>query len=202
MSTMKFNRKPPLPKSPIKQRPRRVLQSSVQTPPGSLTKSQKPNSIRVSEDSELRPEYRTISWELRALARMVSGEIGDENVTGIGNGTGTTKSNPVFERGRFYEAYSARRNERLKRKKGGNDEEEVNTPYNLGVVVDSCKKRGDSKKVGSLRKSMISVERSENSTTVPRYALRSMSKENKKPPLGGGVIASEKKVGVRRGRKI
>ncbi|WCJ44701.1 hypothetical protein M5689_025357 [Euphorbia peplus] len=215
MSTMKFPRKPPLAKSPIRQRPRRVLRSSntfsVQTPPGSLTKSQKLNSIgNHTEDSELRPEYRTISWELRALARMVSGDIGKEEVNGIGI-ENSKKSSPLFERGRFYEAYSARRNERLKRKIGGysGGELEAKTPYNLGVTVDSCKKTRDSKKLGSLRKSMMSVERNVEST-VPRYALRSMSKENKKPPPLGvvnyersvGVAASEKKIGVRRGRKI
>ncbi|KAF3554427.1 hypothetical protein F2Q69_00011333 [Brassica cretica] len=42
---------------------------------------------------------------------------------------------PDFERGRFYDVYSARRNERLKRKKGGEEEntEVKGTLYNLGV---------------------------------------------------------------------
>ncbi|KDP36798.1 hypothetical protein JCGZ_08089 [Jatropha curcas] len=207
MSKMKSDRRPPLAKSPIRLRPRRVLQSSsssVQTPPGSLTKSQKPNLTREMEESDLRSENHTMSCELRALARMVQDELGNASSTSVGlSNNSSTNSSPLFERGRFYEVYSARRNERLKRKKG-ETEEEGKTPYHLGVTVESSKKR-DSKKLESLRKSVsaaYSVERSAN----PRYSLRSLSKENKKPPLPfnveKSVCPSERKVGTRRVRKI
>lgn len=70
------------------------------------------------EESNLRPEYHNISWKLRALARMVNDEFGNENLTGARmNKRMSGNSSPLFERGRFYELYSARRNERLKRKK-------------------------------------------------------------------------------------
>ncbi|GAV63473.1 hypothetical protein CFOL_v3_06991 [Cephalotus follicularis] len=208
MSMMKSNRKPPLPKSPIRVGPRRSLRSnstSLQTPQvlvtGSLKTHQKPIPWEMEEEAELRPEYQSISWELRALAKMVRNELGNGDTDNAGVTPGlNADSSPLFKRGRFYDEYSARRNERLKRKMGGGQNHilsEPNTPYNLGVTVESSKKR-DSKKLESLRKSVsdaFSVERSENQ----RYMLRSMSKESKKPPLPHkSVLASERKLGPRR----
>ncbi|XP_061372847.1 uncharacterized protein LOC133315268 [Gastrolobium bilobum] len=201
--------KPPRPRSPMHLRTRRVLQSSnstsLQTPPGSLTKSQKP--VR-SPDMDLRPEYRTISCELRTLAKMVRDEFGNagsENVT-VANSRGLNQHS-LFERGRFYDEYSARRNERLKRKKGMTVDEGKAKPahaHALGVTVESGKKSG-SRKFGSLRKSVsraYSVEVSE----TPRYNLRSMTKENKKPPRASSfdksVICGEKKTRARGGGRI
>lgn len=130
------------------------------------------------------------------------GEIDADNKAGFGTSK-SANSSPLFERGRFYEEYAARRNERLKRKKSetGNGEK---TPYNLGVTVESAKRR-DSKKIQNLRKSVsaaYSVERSE-----PRYMLRSMSKENKKPPLPlnserSVIGTTERKTAARRTRKL
>ncbi|KAK2392732.1 hypothetical protein QL285_066062 [Trifolium repens] len=197
----------PIPKSPMRLRTRTVLDSaSLQTPPGSLTKSQK-----LVQSPELRPEYRTIACEFRALARMVNEEFGKPDPEiGITNSC-NPKSGVLFERGRFYDEYSARRNERLKRKQGAmvND---VNTtsikqpkvPHRaLGVTVESGKKSTTARKLGSLRKSVSAAYSAEVSET-PRYMLRSMTKENKKPPLGGGsrfdksVTVGEKKVGAPR----
>lgn len=169
---------------------------------GSLTKSQKPVRSWDMEETDFRPEYRSISCELRALARMVQDEFGtnDTNKGGIGKSL-CANSSPLFERGRFYEEYAARRNERLKRKKSEACSGEK-TPYNLGVTVESAKRR-DSKKLESLRKSVTaaySVERNE-----PRYMLRSMSKGNKKPPLplnSSAMATTEKKTVSRRARKI
>ncbi|XP_009126354.2 uncharacterized protein LOC103851266 [Brassica rapa] len=82
---------------------------------------------------------------------------------------------PDFERGRFYDVYSARRNERLKRRKGGEEEDAVvkGTLYNLGVDPMPTKRRGTFKK----KKTVV-----ESSTTTPRYSLRStVTKDNKKP---------------------
>ncbi|XVE94421.1 hypothetical protein REPUB_Repub02eG0007000 [Reevesia pubescens] len=211
MSKMKFDRKPPLAKSPIRLRPRRVIRSnstSLQTPPGSLTKSQKPIRTWAMEESEIRPDYRSISCELRALARMVKDEIGNgetENA-GFGQTSLSANSTPLFERGRFYDEYSARRNERLRRKKGETGTESK-TGHHLGVTVESSKRR-DSKKLESLRKSVsaaYSVERNESLTQTPRYLLRSMSKEIKKPPLAvnnykSSVIGTENKTATRRVR--
>ncbi|KAJ6773425.1 hypothetical protein OIU79_016989 [Salix purpurea] len=180
MSRMRTDRKPPLAKSPIRIRPRRVLRSesiALQTPPGSLTKSQKPNRKWDTEDSDLRPEYHSISCELRALAKMVRDEFGNGEPTNGGV--------------------------RLKRKKGDTGDD-VKTPYNLGVTVKSTKRR-DTRKLESTRKSVSDaylVERNE----TPRYLLRSMNKENKKPPLPvysfeKSVLAGERKLATRKVRK-
>ncbi|KAL5557736.1 hypothetical protein UlMin_033947 [Ulmus minor] len=200
MSKMKSVRKPPLPRSPIRLRPTRVLQpnNTLQTPPVSLAKSQKPN--RPSEfESEMRPEYLSISCELRALAKKVQDELGEGEAQKIEFGSSLrSNSSPLFERGRFYEEYSARRNERLKRKKGlARDEGKAS--YNLGVTMESAKRSTTAKKLGSMRKSISATE-------TPRYMLRSMSKENKKPPLplysDKSILGSERKVGPRRVTRI
>ncbi|KAL4308185.1 hypothetical protein GQ457_01G025520 [Hibiscus cannabinus] len=207
MSKMKYDRKPPLAaKSPIRLRPRRSLLStstSLQTLPGSLTKSQKPSRTWGVEESAIRPEYRSISCELRALARKVKDELGNEEKENAGLGEETilsaNKSCPVFERGRFYDEYSARRNERLKRKKGETENEpKIGHQYHLGVTVESSKRRGSSKKLESLRKSAVEMEM-EMEMETPRYMLRSMNKENKKPPLPVSVTATQKKTATRRG---
>ncbi|CAL5418569.1 unnamed protein product [Camellia sinensis] len=185
MSMMRSDRKPPLPRSPLRLHPRRVLRSTentIQTPLGSLRKTQLLNRSLYTNESEIRPEYNSISVELQALTKMVQDEFenpGSINV-GFGNSISATSSS-VFERGRFYEEYSARRNERLKRKKGETgDEKKKKTVYDLGVKVESAKKRD----VKGLRKSVLStpmatMDRRENQ----RYFLRSSIKENKKPPL-------------------
>ncbi|XP_028765075.1 uncharacterized protein LOC114723094 [Neltuma alba] len=208
VSKMKSDRKPPLAKSPMRLRPRRVLRPSnscsLQTPPGSLTESKKPIGCQNIEESELRPEYRTISCELRALTKMVREELGktdSENIA-FANSFGVN-SGTLFERGRFYDEYSAKRNERLKRKKTGAYSKAP--AYNLGVAVESAKK-SSSKKLESLRKSVsatCSMERPE----APRYMLRSMTKGNKKlPPLPSNfeklTSGLDKKIGASRVRRI
>ncbi|KAJ6336682.1 hypothetical protein OIU76_006538 [Salix suchowensis] len=202
MSRMKTVGKPPLAKSPSRLRPRRFLRSestTSQTPGGDQT------GKWDTEESDPRPEYQSVSWELRALAKMAGGEFGDGESRNGGAGRSlSANSSPLFERGRYYEEYSARRNERLKRKKGDKGDE-VKTPCNLGVTVESSKRR-DSKRLESLRKSVsaaYSVERNEN----PRYMLRSMNKENKKPPLPvynyeKSALAGERRVTARKVRKF
>lgn len=214
MSIMRTDRKPPLARSPMRLRPRRILRptaATVQTPAGSLTKTQMANRPwGNNQESELRPEYHTISFELRALAKMVENEFGDPEMGNAAFGSkssGISMSSPLFERGRFYDEYSARRNERLKRKNGEiGDDERKKTAYGLGVKVESAKKR-DSKRLEGLRKSVFSTPVTADQRENPRYLLRSMTKENKKPPLP--PMNFEKSVGVgvrktaaRRVRKI
>ncbi|PON90454.1 hypothetical protein TorRG33x02_137390 [Trema orientale] len=203
MSKMRSVQKPPLAKSPLRLRPRRALQPNpIQTPMGSLTKS-----LKQTEESEVRPEYHTISCELRALAKKVRDELGNKETPSAGfSDCVRASSSPLFERGRFYEEYSARRNERLRRKKGQPGGEEGKSAYNLGVNVESVK-RSSSKKLGSLRKSISAAYSVEKTSETPRYMLRSMSKENKKPPLPlplcseTSALGGERKVGARRARK-
>lgn len=173
---------------------------------GSLTKSEKLSRAWDIDESEIRPEYRSISCELRALTQMVRDELSnaDPAQSLFANSLGTDTVS-VFERGRFYDVYSARRNERLKRKKGGGPGEEKKAPYDLGVMVEPAKRR-EGKKLESLRKSVCaaySVERNEG-TPAPRYLLRSSMKENKKPPLAVSYeksTAGERRIGARRVKK-
>ncbi|KAL2346182.1 hypothetical protein Fmac_000182 [Flemingia macrophylla] len=196
-STMKSMYKPPLPRSPTRLRQPQPIHSSnaasLQTPPGSLTKSQKLLS------PNMRPEYRTISCELQALSKMVRCEFNSENDASANSCGGNP--NVLFERGRFYEEYSARRNERLMRKKGVTsvDEGKVKPSRSLGVNMESGKK-SSVRRTGNLRKS-ISAAYSSAVSETPRYMLRSMTKESKKPPLAArfdkSVVAGERKMGTR-----
>lgn len=212
MMMMRSSRKPPLARSPVGLRNRRVLQSTpnpIRTPPGSLTKTQLPKRVSSSvEEWELRPEYRTISCELRALAKMVQNNFGNEDMNAADNSDSlNAKRSPLFERGRFYEEYSARRNERLKRKKGGDTGDEKKPVYDLGVRVESSKKRGEPKMFQSARKSVVASTPIAERRETPRYFLRSTaSKESKKPPLpismDKSVGFSERRTAARRVRKI
>ncbi|KAM3341550.1 hypothetical protein P3S68_026516 [Capsicum galapagoense] len=212
MMMMRSNRKPPLARSPVGMRNRRVLQSTpnpIRTPPGSLKKTHLPKRVSISvEEWELRPEYRTISCELRALAKMVQNKFGNEDVNAAEDSDSlNAKRSPLFERGRFYEEYSARRNERLRRKKGGDTGDEKKPVYDLGVRVESSKKRGEPKMFQSARKSVVAATPIAERREIPRYFLRSTaSKENKKPPLpismDKSVGLSERRTTARRVRKI
>ncbi|KAE9586680.1 hypothetical protein Lal_00004461 [Lupinus albus] len=199
------DRKPPLPSSPRRLRPRRDLHSStpLQTPTGCLAKHQKQptRSMEVVEPSALRPEYQTISCELSALEKMVRDEFGKADAE-----KANVEAGSVLQRGRFYDEYSAIRNERLKRKKGVTVDE-VKPAHahangiGLGVNFESAKK-GSARKFGTIRKSVsaaYSMEM-EGVTETPRYMLRSRSKENKKPPLpaASSVLVDKRKIGARR----
>lgn len=130
--------------------------------------------------------------------KMVKNEFGDD----IGSSNNLEVKNIVYERGKFYEEYSARRNERLRRKNGVSGTEKK-APYSLGVNVEPVKKR-DPKKLASLRKS-VPPNFVVNLTPSTRYSLRSSTKENKKPPLAPvpvnlerSVAYSERKTGTRK----
>ncbi|KAH6759057.1 hypothetical protein C2S51_019292 [Perilla frutescens var. frutescens] len=205
---LRSSAKPPLARSPIRLRPRRQpLQpasaiNAARTPPGSLTKSQLPNRSWNVEEPGLRPEYHTISCELKALAKMVHQELGTMgNASFDDGGVLGGQGSPLFERGRFYDEYCARRNERLKRRKGEVEGYEKKPAYDLGVRVESAKKRGEASKFDSRRKAAVAAaaatpvaERREART--PRYSLRSTSKENKKPPIPMAAMNVEKSVGI------
>ncbi|KAF4388527.1 hypothetical protein CsatB_007988 [Cannabis sativa] len=203
MSKMRSVKKPPLAKSPTRIRPSRIPQqnTTTQTPPGSL----KPIPNQYSEDSG----YHTISREFWALAKQVRVEFGNEaeNLKLKTGALSNPSSSMIFERGRFYDEYSARRNERLRRKMGiqtGEVRSVSKSTQNLGVNFESAKKTSasTSKKIGSLRKSISAAYSAEKTMETPRYMLRSMSKENKKPPL---PLYSEKSaipIGARRVKKI
>ncbi|KAM7258811.1 hypothetical protein ACFE04_014552 [Oxalis oulophora] len=205
MSMMRTAGKPPLAKSPMRLRP-------PHSPLGSMIKPQKP-MWNVEQESDLRPECHTISWEMRALTKMVNQELGNVASTNLSLSCDPSSCS-LFERGKLYDAYSARRNERLTKKKYGGEREassidfSKSTPYKLGVNVKSSKGR-DPKKTLKKTVSAAFVGDTYTVAATPRYALRSMSKENKKPslplpekPKSLVGLESERKMALRRVRRL
>ncbi|KAK9756675.1 hypothetical protein RND81_01G114200 [Saponaria officinalis] len=180
---MKTDRKPPrVARSPMRFRGRRVLRPSntntpPRTPPATMIKTQR-------KESEIRPEYQTLSCDLWTLSKMVQDELGAMNAKNHPSKNGATNYGDSLERGRFYNDYIALRNEKLRKKQRGGDGEMdgPKSAYNLGVKVESGTKKEFKKKAENLKKSAVAaaatctVDRSQH----PRYALRSTAK---KPPL-------------------
>ncbi|KAL2895574.1 hypothetical protein RDABS01_011483 [Bienertia sinuspersici] len=191
---MKTDRKPPLAKSPMRLRGRRVLRPpNTNTPLRTPAVSTKPQM----KDSENRPEFNTVSYEIRALAKMVHDELGAINSKKTDHGSyASIGASNLFQRGRFYDVYSERRNERLMKKLSESEDEEPKTAYNLGVKVDFTKKKDYKKKTESLKKSMMAAANySADRSQHPRYSLRSTAK---KPPLPVPMYVDEKTTTARK----
>ncbi|KAK1440985.1 hypothetical protein QVD17_06821 [Tagetes erecta] len=194
-TTIRSDRKPPLPlRSPIRLRPRRPLQSSLnnlQTPSATLTKSRLPKQSLVVEERELRPDYHAMSCELSALTKMVQDTF---------RGSTTTNESPLFQRGKFYEEYSARRNERLKRKRGGESGVEKKTPCKqyLGVRTESTKRTSEVKKFETAKKMTTPLMERRHVATTQKYSLRSSCKESKKPLLAMSSMGTERRTTARK----
>lgn len=123
-------------------------------------------------------------------------------------------TSPLFERGRLYDLYSARRNERLKRKHGwyaAGEEEAGAMAEDPCVAVELSKRRG-AKKAGPpeslVRRSMPAAAAAEFSQSyrasgglsAMRSSLRS-SKEMKKPSAASSC-ATAAKPSAAKGRRI
>ncbi|KAJ8440320.1 LOW QUALITY PROTEIN: hypothetical protein Cgig2_012756 [Carnegiea gigantea] len=172
---MKFDRKPST-YSLMKIRTHHaLLPTNTSTPLGSLMKIQ-------MKESEIRPEYNSIFYELRALpgklGSLSSKNVEFENYTinGGKNYRNIEESQTMIERGRLYEQYSARRNERLRMKQ--EDPKPVYYP-GLWFKFESGKKMNSSPSSPS----------SGNRTQHLRYALRSMAK---RPPHPLPINVEEK----------
>ncbi|KAK9071816.1 hypothetical protein SSX86_008245 [Deinandra increscens subsp. villosa] len=183
-TTTRSDRKPPLAmRSPIRLRPRgRHVQSTLQSPSGTSTKSCLPKQSLVMEEHELRPEYQAMSCELNALTKMVQDILRGSTTTNQ-----SANASPMFQRGKLYEEYSARRNERLKRKRGESVVEKK-TPCKqyLGVrrIESAMRSTTEVKKFESVRKMATPLVERRQVAMTQKYSLRSSScKENKKPPL-------------------
>lgn len=194
-----------------------------------MTKSANVSRLWAGPGSELRPHYlHSMSSEYHALTKMVLSDITNPSLAPSAMDL-TSKScttdgvTSLFERGRFYDQYSARRNERLRRKRSCGGEEtpiettKKSTAYDLGVTAGPATKRraADSKKLESLRKSVCTAysgERNESAMAAPRYSLRSSTKdkENSKPiqiaasstAVKSRIVGSERKITTRRSRNI
>ncbi|KAL5984207.1 hypothetical protein ACLOJK_018311 [Asimina triloba] len=132
----------------------------------------------------MRPEFLSMSCEFQALAKMIGEELANSTLPSSLVAANAHFS-PLFERGRFYDEYSARRNERLKRKKGEIEEVRTSAVLDPGVLAAQLGKRRNAKKTEAVRKSVPA-----NFSVGRREGLRSstrISKENKKP-IGSGNI--------------
>ncbi|KAM3384569.1 hypothetical protein ACQJBY_008919 [Aegilops geniculata] len=130
-------------------------------------------------------------------------------------------TSPLFERGRLYDLYSARRNERLKRKQGwyaAGEEEAGAMAEDPCVAVELSKRRGAKKAAGApesaVRRSMPAAPaelsqsyRSGGGLSAMRSSLRS-SKEMKKPSAasscatGASSRATAAKPSAAKGRRV
>lgn len=122
-------------------------------------------------------------------------------------------TSPLFERGRLYDLYSARRNERLKRKHGwyaAGEEEAGAMAEDPCVAVELSKRRG-AKKAGApeslVRRSMPAAAaefsqsyRASGGLSAMRSSLRS-SKEMKKPSTASSC-ATAAKPSAAKGRRV
>ncbi|KAH0457193.1 hypothetical protein IEQ34_015100 [Dendrobium chrysotoxum] len=174
-----MNRKPPLAVSPRRLRPRRPPTSlpSLQTPTVKVrSKPPAPFPTRHSIAGEplIRKDYPIISPELIEPTKNTK----DDFTTGHDS---IVCTNPLFERGRFYELYSARRNERLKRKMEISVETVALYPE---VAVEISKKRS-LKKAETPRKSCPGSFSVNRASSLRSSALRSSSKEMKKVSVSG-----------------
>ncbi|XP_008802854.1 uncharacterized protein LOC120108427 [Phoenix dactylifera] len=198
-----MDRRPPLAVSPRRLRSGRALHTTptVQTRPPTCKNSEFSSRPSSSMKSLIRPVYQMISPELMALAKRAKEEFGsnDDMDTTLASSSTSSSSSPMFERGRFYEVYSARRNERLKRKKEIADELVSQDP---GIAIELAKRR-NSKNVNSVRKS-VPADFSSSRVNSLRSSVRS-SKEMKKP---SSLTCSEKPaaigkvIGARSARKV
>ncbi|XP_040382037.1 uncharacterized protein LOC102715130 isoform X1 [Oryza brachyantha] len=207
-----MDRRPPLAVSPRRLRPRPhrsaaaarpPVACSVQTTPGSIKKASTPmrSSICALPTACLDPspraklDFAAVPSPARAAAaagkenRYVKDELArDLAVPAMPTWTAAPPTSPLFERGRLYDLYSARRNERLKRKHGFPvvEEEAEAMAADPCVAVELSKRRG-AKKAGaeSVRRSMpaAAAEFSYSSRATTTLGLRSSlrtSKEMKK----------------------
>ncbi|ONK71956.1 uncharacterized protein A4U43_C04F14130 [Asparagus officinalis] len=178
-----MDRRPPLAVSPRRLRPRRNLRSapSDQTPPASIrTKPKTPLRSSLPCYQLLKPEHNLISSELTKMAKLASNDEFSEK-----ENLGTNLNTPIlFERGKFYELYSARRNERLKRKKEYYMELDETVAQDPEIAVELAKRRA-SKKAESLRKSVPA-----NFSVSRANSLRSSVRNSKEMKKASAAVAA------------
>ncbi|THU69357.1 hypothetical protein C4D60_Mb08t13570 [Musa balbisiana] len=190
--------------SPRRLRPRRPPPASSYDapsvralPPATSKRPPRPHRSSVSVESPARTDRRLVSSELAALVERAKEEFqscGDAGAAAAVSSGGGCRS-PVFERGRFYELYSARRNERLKRKKREMSEDAV--AEDPGMAVELARRRVP-KKAEGVRKSMpadFSVGRGSSSSLRSSVKKRPYSATGVAEwSAGGGRIVNARSV--------
>ncbi|KAF3335578.1 hypothetical protein FCM35_KLT20085 [Carex littledalei] len=211
-----MDRRPPLAMSPRRLRPRLPPRHPAAPPakksPVTNSKAIHPLRASVSGASLFRTEPDLVSYELLALVKNkeefkenLYQENEKENkmlfvpTTPVAHKSSTS---PLFERGRLYDLYSARRNERLRRRQLEllEETEAVKVIQNPAVAIELAKKK-TTKKNESARKS-ISGDISVSRIPTLRSAVRT-SKEMKKNTTSFGfddkssVGTSVRRIGTR-----
>ncbi|KAE8804715.1 hypothetical protein D1007_19272 [Hordeum vulgare] len=240
-----MDRRPPLAVSPRRLRPRPSLAaagrpplaSSVHIPsPGFSKKAQTPMRSSISalpppsyssylETSPRQKPDFTGATRAAGKENLFFHDDGDEEeeapfnladaTTGDWTSAAVAPTCPLFERGRLYDLYSARRNERLKRKHGwyaAGEEEAGAMAEDPCVAVELSKRRVAKKAAGPpeslLRRSMPAAAAAEFSQSyraggglsAMRSSLRS-SKEMKKPSAASSC-APAAKLSAAKGRRV
>ncbi|MQM18929.1 hypothetical protein Taro_051929 [Colocasia esculenta] len=187
-----FDQKPPLAVSPRRLRPRRgrteasAAAAAPRTSPAPSPKDTQHlrRSCPALAESPLKTEYEKISRELKAREKRAEDDFpnGDAlRAIAVSAQAAGLRSIPLFERGRLYEVYSARRNERLKRKMEETFEEEAEAAPARRSAVDAevAVKRRSTTRTNSLRMSAPEGLPAVGRTPSLRSSLRSSTRENK-----------------------
>lgn len=127
-------------------------------------------------------ECEKISRELKALAKSAQDDSASaEALQAIAFATHVAGSNSslLFERGRLYDVYSARRNERLKRKMEETADEEAPARHDSAADAEVAGKRRSTRRMDSVRKSAPEYFPVVDRTPSMRSSLRSSTKEGK-----------------------
>ncbi|KAF7007748.1 hypothetical protein CFC21_022655 [Triticum aestivum] len=232
-----MDRRPPLAVSPRRLRPRPSYAAAARLPlassfhipsPGFSKKAQ--TSMRSSICALPPPSYLETSPRPKPDFTVAARAAGKENLcfndddeeaapfnladTSTDDWTAAVApTSPLFERGRLYDLYSARRNERLKRKHGwyaAGEEEAGAMAEDPCVAVELSKRRGAKKAAApesAVRRSMPAAtaefsqsHRAGGGLSAMRSSLRS-SKEMKKPSAASSC-ATAAKPSAAKGRRV
>jgi len=132
------------------------------------------------------------------MAKRAKDEFGGDEFKDLGTGGNASlgfKTSPLFERGKFYEVYSARRNERLKRKQMVFEADET-VAQDPGIAIELAKRR-TAKKAESLRKTVPA-----NFSVSRMSSLRSSVRSSKEIKKAAVAASCEKKPAADLGRRI
>ncbi|KAJ3678655.1 hypothetical protein LUZ60_002458 [Juncus effusus] len=221
-----MDRRPPLALSPRRLRPRRAIpprypcNPPVQKSPATNYKKSQAGRISVSGASFFRSESDSISSELLSITKKPKSsetlnfsefESEKENQQNpfnpIARNYSDSNSTPLFERGRFYDLYSARRNERLKKRQMElMDESEVAIVSQNPAIAVELQKKKNLKRNESARNSIsgeISVSRIPNLSSSLRNSkdvkkVGNLGFEEKKSNVAG---TSMRRIGTRSAAK-
>ncbi|PKA60104.1 hypothetical protein AXF42_Ash009788 [Apostasia shenzhenica] len=177
---MPMDRKPPIVVSPRRLRSRQLPPNLPKPTAKTATKTLLRHSIACETlfrpDQQLSSEFKFLpdrsTDDFTAAADVAGGSC---------DGDSSPLPPPLFERGRFYEVYSARRNERLKRKMLEVTEETVALYPEVAVELS---KRRSLKKWETPRKSLPANFSVSRVSRLQSSEVRSIKKTKKIPALG------------------